>query len=292
MAPSVVVAGRASPDLSARLAEALECRLAKTDLHDFPDGEAYARVTSDVAGADVVVVQATRTNRDLVELLLLLDAAHEAGASKVSAVLPYYGYARQDRVFQPGEAVSARAIARALYATANEMYIVDPHKAHILDFFPGVSHGVTAVPEICERLEAWKTDLVLAPDAGAAERAAAAARILDVPHDRLTKKRLSPTEVRTETKALDVQGKRVAIVDDMIASGGTMASAAKQLLEQGAKSVVAACTHGIFTPGAIDRLREAGISHVLCTDTVENNDCEIVSAAPAVARSMQRTLLV
>jgi ribose-phosphate pyrophosphokinase len=278
--------------LAARLADELECTLATTDLRDFPDGETYARIASEVAHHDVIIVQATRTNRDIVELLLLLDAAHEAGSVKVNAVLPYYGYARQDRAFETGEAVSARAVARALYATANEMFIVDPHKRHILDFFPGVSHGVTAVPQLCEKLRAWQTDLVLAPDAGATERAANAARILGVPYDRLTKKRLSSTEVKTTARDLDVDGRRVAIVDDMIASGGTMAAAARQLLDQGAASVAAACTHGIFTPGALGRLRDAGIAHVLCTDTVEGNDCDVVSAAPAIAQVMQRAVLV
>lgn len=294
---SVVLAGRASPGLGSRLADALGCDLAAAEIRDFPDGETYVRLTSDVAGKEVVAVQATRSNHDFVELLLLQDAAHEAGATKVTAVLPYYGYARQDQVFKPGEAVSARAIARALYATANEMYIVDPHKMHILDFFPGVSHGVSAVPQLCERLRDWGVDCILAPDKGARPRAEAAAGIMGVPFDHLQKTRLSATEVRMEPKDLDVSGKTVAIVDDMIASGGTMAVAAGQLREQGAANVYAACTHGIFTTDAVARLRQAGIDRVLCTDTVEDatgeapDGCDIVSAAPAIAAAMRRAVL-
>lgn len=282
----VVVSGRASHGLAATLAAEIEARHVETEVREFPDGEVYVRLDGDVDGTEVIVVQSTRTNTDFVELLLLQDAAHEAGATKVISVIPYYGYSRQDQVFKPGEAVSARAIARALYATANEMVIVDPHKLHILDFFPGVSRGVSAVGILGAKLEQWGVDAVLAPDAGARDRAQAAAEALGVPFDHLEKTRLSATEVKMAAKDLDVSGKRVAIIDDMIASGGTMATAAAQLKEHGAKAVYAACTHGIFTEGAVQRLLDAGIDRVLCTDTVEGVECDVVSAAPAIAEAL------
>lgn len=286
----VVLAGRASPSLGAALAKELDCPLATAELRTFPDGEVYTRIEDDLAGKHVVCVQTTAPNESFVELLLLQDAAHEAGAAKVTTVVPYYAYARQDQVFKPGEAVSARALARAIYSTANHLIIVDPHKDHVLDFFDGTSVGVSAVPQLAQTLADWGTDCILAPDKGARDRAADAAAILGCPHDHLEKTRLSPTEVKIAPKDLDVAGKTVAIVDDMIASGGTMLKAAQQLKENGAKAVFAACTHGVFTGGAVPKLLAGGIDRVLCTDSIEGAECDVVSCAPAVAAALKPTL--
>lgn len=283
----VVIAGSASPAFATALAKALDCHVVEAQRKDFPDGEVYVRIPDEVEGRHAVVVQSTTPNDNLLELLFLQDAAHEAGARKVTAVVPYYAYARQDQCFRPGEAVSARAVARAIYPTANHLILVDPHKKHLLDFFPGVANAVTAVPQLCQQLKAWGVQCVLAPDAGARDRAGLAADILGVECDHLEKTRLSATEVQIATKALDVSGKTVAILDDMIASGGTMLEAAKQLKDQGAREVIAACTHGVFTQGAVDRLLGGGIDRLLCTDTLEGADCDVVSAAPAVAQELQ-----
>ena len=292
MSDFVVLAGRASPRLGAALAKELGCPLADVELKQFPDGELYVRITSDVQGKHVVCVQTTAPNDHFVELLLLQDAAHEAGAAQVTTVVPYYAYARQDQVFHPGEAVSARAVARAIYSTANRLLNVDPHKDHILEFFDGVSTQVSAVPQITAQLKDWDVDLVLAPDKGARDRAEQAAAILGVPHDHLEKTRIDATHVEMKAKDLDVAGKTVAIVDDMIASGGTMATAAAQLKQQGAKAVIAACTHGVYTDGAVTRLLAAGIDHVLCTDSIEAaraDGGDVVSCAPAIAAALRGT---
>ncbi len=286
MSDIVVLGGRANPSLVAQLAKQLQCDVAATDLKTFPDGEVYARIVDDVAGKHVVCVQSTAPNDNFVELLLLQDAAHEAGAAMVTTVVPYFAYARQDQVFHAGEAISARAVARAIYSTANHLILIDPHKPHVLDFFQGTSEGITAIPQIAEQLRAWGTDCVLAPDKGARDRAAAAAEILGVPHDHLEKTRIDATTVDIKPKDLDVNGKTVAIVDDMIASGSTMLTAAKQLKQNGAKAVFAACTHGVFTEGAIERLLSDGIDKVLCTDTIEGTSCDVVSCAPAIAAAL------
>ena len=243
----------------------------------------YARIKSDVEGKHVILVQTTAPNENLIELLLLQDAAQGHHAAKVTSVIPYYGYARQDQVFHPGEAVSSRAVARALATTADAVITVDPHKEHILDFFFDGAHSVSAVPQLADELGSWGVDAILAPDKGARDRAERAAAQLGVPFDHLEKTRLSATEVVMKTKDLDVAGKKVAIVDDMIASGGTMITAAKQLKEQGATAVYAACTHGLFTGGAVPKLLAGGIDRVLCTDTVEAEGCDSISAAKAIA---------
>lgn len=279
----VIVSGTASVELAAALSNELGADLAETDIKRFPDGEVYVRIVTPVEGKHVVLVQTTAPNNNLVELLLLQDAAKEAGAAKVTSVIPYYGYARQDQVFKPGEAVSSRAVARALATTADSVITVDPHKEEILDFFFQGAHSVSAVPQLCASLKEWGVDLILAPDKGARNRAKLAADILGVPYDHLEKVRLGPTEVRMETKDMDVAGKRVAIVDDMIASGGTMITAAAQLKQQGAVAVYAACTHGVYTGGAVPKLLAGGIDRVLCTDTLDGRDGDVTTAAPAIA---------
>ena len=140
---------------------------------------------------------------------------------------------------------------------------------------------------MADRLGSWGVDVILAPDRGARPRAEACADLLGLPCDHLEKTRLSATEVVMKAKDLDVAGKRVAIVDDMIASGGTMVTAARQLKEQGATRVYAACTHGLFTGGAVPKLLAGGIDRVLCTDTLDDRDCDTVSAAPAIAARLR-----
>lgn len=284
---TILVAGTASRTLGPRLADAIGCDLAKTEIRRFPDLEVYARILDDVEGRHAVICQTTAPNENLVELLLLQDAVQEMGAARVTSVVPYYGYARQDRVFKPGEAVSSRAIARALATTTDSVITVDPHKEEILDFFFQGAHSVSAVPQIAEELGRWGVDAVLAPDRGARDRAERAAGQLGVPFDHLEKTRLGPNEVRIEPKDLDVEGMRVAIVDDMIASGGTMIKAADQLKDNGASKVYAACTHGLFTGDAVPKLLASGIDRVLCTDSIDVDGCDVVSAAPAIAACLQ-----
>ncbi len=289
--PLVVVPGSASLTLATRLADELGAELAETDIHRFPDGEVYARIVSEIEGKHAILVQTTAPNDNLIELLLLQDAAREHGAAKITSVIPYYGYARQDQVFKPGEAVSSRAVARALATTADQVITVDPHKEAILDFFFDGAHSVTAIPQLAKKLGDWGVEVILAPDKGARAHANEAAALLGIPCDHMEKTRLGPTEVVMKAKDLDVAGKSVAIVDDMIASGGTMITAATQLKQQGASKVYAVCTHGIFTGGAIPKILAGGIDRILCTDTIHTDGCDTVSAAPAIAAQLLAPLL-
>lgn len=289
----MVVAGSASQPFAARLAQELGTAPARAEACRFPDGEAHVRLLEPAQGRDVVVCQATAPDPSLVELLLWQDAAREAGARSVSTVIPYFGYSRQDRAFQPGEAVSARAVARAIAAGCDRVVVVDIHKEATLAFFGGKAQGVSAVPQIAAELKGWGVDAVLAPDKGARDRAGTAARLIGCPMDHLEKTRLSATEVRMAAKDLDVRGRRVAIVDDLIASGSTMVQAAAQLKAQGAAAVYAACTHGLFTGNALPRLLSSGLDRVLCTDTFLAGpcSCDVVSAAPAAAAALRSSVL-
>lgn len=288
---ATVVAGSASLPFAGSLGKALDAPLASTEVRRFPDGEAYVRVHDDLQGRHAVVVQASHPDTALVEMLLLQDAAREAGAQRVTAVVPYLGYARQDRAFHDGEAVSSRASAKALSAQADMVVTVDPHKEEVLGFFTCEAVSVSAVPQLATRLGDWDVDAVLAPDKGARDRAGQAAAILDVPFDHLEKTRHSATHVEMRAKDLDVAGRRVAIVDDMVASGGTVREATRQLKAQGAAAVFAACTHGLFTDGAVPKLLGAGTDRILCTDTLPSVGCDVVSAAPAVAHRLREAVL-
>lgn len=289
----LVVAGSASGPFAQRLAKELGATLAAGETRRFADGEGYVRLLQPAAGRHAIVVQATAPDTNLVELLLWQDALQEAGARHVTTVIPYLGYARQDRVFHAGEAVSARAAARAVAASTDEVVTVDPHKEETLAFFGGKARSVTAVPQLAATLAAWGVDIVLAPDKGARDRAALAAKLIGARVDHLEKTRLSDTEVTMRAKDLDVSGARVAIVDDLIASGGTMVTAARELKAQGALAVYAACTHGLFTGNALPRMLAGGIDRVLATDTCLSGpcNCDVVSAAPAVAEAL-RSILV
>ncbi len=281
-----VIAGSASARLGGALADLIGSPPVRTEIRQFPDGEVYLRLDEAVAGEDVAVVQTTYPNDRLIELFLLQEAARAGGARSVVAVVPYFAYSRQDVAFRPGEVVSARAIAELVSLKADRVITVDPHKEHVLGFFRVPAAGVTAVPALAERLRVEGVDIVLAPDKGALDRARLAAKHLGVDHDYLEKTRVSGTEVRVAPKSLDVRGKRVAIVDDIISTGGTIATAAGELRAQGASRVVAACTHGLFLNEAAARLRKAGCDAVIASDTIEGL-ASVVSAASAVASALR-----
>lgn len=280
----IVLPGTTNSHLAADLARRLDARIEAPETKRFPDGEAYVRVSEAVKGEHAVIVQSTYPNDRFIELLLLQDACRRTGARRITTVIPYLAYARQDTLFKTGEAVSMEALARCITLDTDEVVTVDPHKEHILRFFGGKATSVSAVPDIADYLqEHAKPDLLLAPDKGALDRVERAARHLGVEFDYLEKTRISGTDVEMKPKALDVKGRRVAILDDMISTGGTMATAIRQLKVQGATYIAAACTHGLFVGGAEERLRSAGCDAVLATDTLEG-PAAVIPAAPAVAR--------
>lgn len=282
-----VLGGSSSQRTARELAEALGGSHLTHESKVFPDGEVYVRVPgNELKGEHVVVVNSTHPTTSLMELLFLVDAAHSQGAAEITIVAPYYAYSRQDQVFKEGEVVTARAIAEILSLKADRFITVDPHKEHILGFFGVEAHGVTAVPLLAKHFADAGVDTVLAPDKGALARAELAAKQLGADFDYLEKTRLSGTEVVMKAKNLDVQGKTVAIVDDIISTGGTIATAAAELKRQGARSVIAACTHGLFLDNAVDRLKKAGCDAVVATDSLPNASAQ-VGCAPAIANVLR-----
>ncbi|KPU63761.1 ribose-phosphate pyrophosphokinase [Thermococcus sp. EP1] len=230
----------------------------EVEIKTFPDGEKYVRVLGD--GEEALVIQSTFNpqNEHLIELLLLGDALKEKGFRHLKAVVPYLAYSRQDRVTKEGESISVRAIMKMIGLYYDELYVFDLHNPKTLEFFPGKAVNLSPAKAIAKYFkEKLGNGLVLAPDKGALERAKAVADILGLDFSYFEKKRISPTEVQMTPVDVDVKGKNVLIVDDIISTGGTMIKAANILRNRGAGKIFVVATHGVFAEGAIERVSAA-----------------------------------
>src|SRR5437899_1015559 len=250
----------------------------------FPDGERYVRLLGPISGEHVVLVQTTHPDPMIVELFLLADAIRDAGARRITAVVPYFGYGRQDKRFLDGEPVSAKTIAKHLAVDCDELLTMAIHNPGMLKTFPLPAHDVSGMPAIGRYLKSANVDMLLAPDGNAIRFAKEASAIAGVPFDSLEKKRIDSYTVKITPKALAVRGKSVAIVDDVISTGGTIAMAAKELRAQGARRVIAACVHGLFVGPAEANLKAC--DDVIATDTILSPYTK-VSVAPEFAAAIR-----
>ncbi|OYT57765.1 ribose-phosphate diphosphokinase [Euryarchaeota archaeon ex4484_162] len=288
-----ILSGSASKTVAKDLSKQLGWPLVKTEIKRFPDNELYIRILDEIEDEDIVVVQNTYPDNNIIELLLLQDALSEAGANTITVVIPYFGYSRQDKKFNKGEPISARAIAEHISLHASKTIIIDPHKKHILDFFRIPAVSCTAVSEIAEYIKNKKNsniDLVLAPDKGALERAQMASNIIDCEYDYMEKTRISDHIVEIKPKNLNVKKKKILIIDDIISTGGTMAKSIKELKRQGAEKIYVACTHGLFIGNAVEKLLSAGCDEIISTDTIHSKFSK-VKIASCVAKILEEKLL-
>jgi ribose-phosphate pyrophosphokinase len=200
-------------------------------------------------------------------------------------VIPYFAYGRQDKKFKEGEAISARAVAKRVQVDTRRVVTVDVHDRTVLEYFDVPAIDVTGMPALARYFAGEGVEMVLAPDENAARHARAIGDTMKVPWDHLKKERIDSWTVETEEKPLKVAGLKVAIVDDVISTGGTMASAARIVRRQGATSVVAGCVHGLFVGGAEQRLKE--FDDVVATDSVYSGHSK-VSVAPELAGELRR----
>jgi ribose-phosphate pyrophosphokinase len=274
-----IIGGSASKMLAGELAKVLNADLVRTEFRRFPDGEAYARILDDITDERVILVQTTLPDPNIIELFLWQDAVNDFDIESLVTITPYFGYGRQDKAFESGEAVSARAIAERIELFTDEIVIVDIHNPMVLAYFGKAVTHLSAAPSFARYLDG-KVDIVLSPDKGRVEMANAVSRILGTETDYLEKIRHDAETVEIKPKSLDVSGKRVAIVDDIISTGGTLGLASKQLKEEGASSIIALCTHGLFIGDAMDKLYDC--SEVVSTDTVES-DASKISVAQEIA---------
>ncbi len=285
----MIIGGPASQLLACKVAAILGEEIALCDYRTFPDGETYTQVVSELDD-DVVIIQSTPSDRDITCLLQLLDICQDR---KVSLVIPYFGYARQDKIFRPGEAMTARAIAFALnpFLENGYVYLINIHAKSILSHFKCGSKNLDATALLADKIHSLglKNPVVISPDKGAVAMAQTAASRMGAECDYLQKTRLSGTEVSMAPKEIDVLGRDVVIFDDMIATGGTMATVITMLRNQGAKRVYLAAVHPVLTGSAILKLYRSGVEAVFATDTLDKG-VSTVSVAPMIANALKNTV--
>ncbi|MDR2203127.1 MAG: ribose-phosphate diphosphokinase [Nitrososphaerota archaeon] len=270
-----VIFGPASVDLAERVSNILGCDGVFVVSKVFPDGEMYIRLDGDVAGEDVIVVQTTcppLQDGKLFQLAFMVDAAKRAGAGKVTVVIPYFAYARQDKMFLSGEGINAGTVARMLGASGlDDLLTINIHSEHVLSEFPFPVRSVSAISLLAEYFvdQGFKGAFALAPDKGAMYIASEAQHVLGGNVGFLSKVRDRYTGQTVQSaEGLNVEGQVVVIFDDIISTGGTIVGATKILKECGAKKVFAACVHPLLIGDASKRILEAGVEDIVGTDSV------------------------
>jgi len=268
-----IFTGNANPELAAKMADYLGMDLGDVFIERFPDGEIFVKVRDNIRGKDVFVVQPTCNppNENLMELLIMIDAMKRASAERITAVMPYYGYARQDRKDQPRVPITAKLVANLLVAAGcDRILTMDLHAQQIQGFFDIPVDHLYAFPVISKYLRSknFKDMVVVAPDTGGVKAAYAYAQSLQCGFAVVAKERLGSSEVEAFSLVGNVDGCTAIMVDDMTTTAGTLCSAAKLLKENGAAEVYAAVSHGTVTEKGVERLQDSVIEELVVTDTV------------------------
>ena len=264
-----IFTGRAHPALAQSICKELSMPLGNAVVESFPDSETFVKIIDHIRGDDVFIIQPTSKPSN--ELLIMIDAARRASAKRITAVLPFFGYARQDRKDQPRVPITAKLIANLLVAAgANRVLTLDLHATQIQGFFDIPCDHLYASPVIYDYLEgqSYINNLtVFSPDVGGLKRAQSYATLFDCPLGFIAKRRISAEVVEATSLVGEVEGRDILIVDDMTETAGTLTAAAKILKSKGAKSVRAAVTHAILTETAYDRLSEHWLDELIITDS-------------------------
>ncbi len=297
-----IIAGNSNLVFAQKVAEYAGIPLAKANISRFADGEIQVELLESVRGCNCFVIQSTcpPVNENYMELFLILDSLKRASANEATAVLPYYGYARQDRKAAPRSPISAKAVAQLAHvAGADRLVAVDLHSSQIQGFFEGPVDHLFAIPSLADT---WKKSygsgdefIVVSPDSGGVERTRAFAKRINASIAIIDKRRTGPNEAKALHLVGDVRGKTAIVVDDMIDTAGTLTQAVSNLLNNGAKRVFAMATHPVLSEPAISRLIESPVERVCVTDTIPlapaaqaSEKFEVISMAPVVAEAIQR----
>lgn len=292
--------GNANPCLANEIASYLEIPLGNATVNHFSDGEISVAIDESVRGVDVFVVQPTCSpgNENLMELLIMIDAFRRASASRINAVIPYYGYARQDRKSRARDPITAKLVANLIVgAGAQRVVAVDLHATQIQGFFDiPVDHlpGVPTIAEYLKRKGLTQDAVILSPDVGGVTRARDLAAKLGAPLAIIDKRRPAPNVSEVMNVIGDVDGKSVIIIDDIIDTAGTICAAAEVMMAKGAKDVYACCTHPVFSGPAMARMAKAPIKEVIVTNTIPINKekllpkVKVLSVAPLVGEAILR----
>lgn len=293
-----VFSGNANPGLAKKICDMLGVPLSETRVGRFADGEIDAHILENVRGEDCYVVQPTcpPVNDNLMELLIMLDALRRASAGRITAVIPYYGYARADRKPAPRVAITAKLVANLITeAGANRVITIDLHAAQIQGFFDIPLDHLYARPVVLDYIKGRNFDnmVVVSPDVGSVERARSFAKRLDMGLVIIDKRRPRPNVAMVYNIIGDVKGKTCFIFDDLVDTAGTLAQVAHSIKEQGAGRIIAAATHGVLSRDAIERIDKSPIEEMILTDTIPVNasksaKIKIVSVAPLLAEAIKR----
>ena len=268
-----IFSGRAHPALAQEICAYLRMSLGELTLFNFSDGETYCQIDENVRGADVFVVQPTCSpvNDHVMELLILLDAFRRSSASRITAVLPYFGYARQDKKDKPRVPIAAKLMADLLTASgADRILTMDLHAAQIQGFFNIPVDHLFAAPVILDAIRKLVPEelVIVSPDVGGLTRARAIAKRLDASLAVIDKRRTGKNETEILNVVGEVEGKDVLILDDMIDTAGTLVQAEAALRRQGARRTYAAAVHGVFSGPALERIEASGLESLLVTNTI------------------------
>ena len=297
----LLLSGTANPELSERIAREINIPLAEMQVTRFADGEFDVKITESVRGKDVFVVQPTchPVSDNLVQLFIILDALRRASASRVNAVIPYYGYARKERKTQPREPISAKLVANFItLAGADRLLLLDLHAEAIEGFFDVPTDHLSPHRIVADHLRTLNLQhlTIVAPDAGGGRRAEAVANQLQAPIAFGYKRRSADDEVEVIAVSGDVKGRDCVVVEDIITTGSTISKLAQALHKQGARRVFIAATHPVLTGDAVERLKRADVEQVIVTDSVPiareklgpDSMITILSVAPLLAEAIIR----
>ena len=297
-----LMAGNSNLPLAQAIASYLEIPLTQANVRRFADEEIFVEILENVRGEDVFVLQSTAypANDNLMELLIMIDALRRASAKRITAVLPYFGYARQDRKPGPRTPISAKLVANLITtAGANRVLSVDLHAGQIQGFFDIPTDNLFAAPVMSEDIKARFSDknlMVVSPDVGGVVRARALAKRIDAPLAIVDKRRDRPGESEVMNIIGSVEGRSCILIDDIVDSGGTLVNAAEALLEQGAKEVYAYITHGVLSGGAVARIAGSKLKELVITDSIMPTEAvkvarniRVISIAGLMGEAIERT---
>lgn len=292
-----MLSGSANPDLAQKLADYLGVPLARADVGRFSNGEIRVNIEENVRGTDVFIVQSTSSpvNDNLMELLLMIDACRRSSAHRITAVMPYYGYARQDRKTRSREPISAKLVANLItVAGADRVLTMDLHAPQLQGFFDIPLDNLFGNRTLAQHITGLDLEnpMVFSPDAGGVYRARQLAKYLACPLGFIDKRRPEPNVSEVVNVIGKVKGKTVVFVDDMIDTGGTIAQAAVAVLELGAQAVYACATHAVFSGHAAETLSHAPIRSIVVTDTIPLHNAArqtaVISVAPLLGEAIMR----
>jgi ribose-phosphate pyrophosphokinase len=294
-----IIAGNSSIGLANEIVDYLDLNLCKSEVYTFSDGEIALDVKESVRGADVFVIQSTSfpVNKHLMELLIIIDAMKRASAGRINAVIPYYGYARQDRKAKSRDPITAKLVADMLtVAGADRIITMDLHATQIQGFFDVPVDHLLGLPVIADyyRKKDIKDMVVVSPDAGSVKRARKLAEHLDAPIAIIDKRRPKANVSEVMNIIGDINQKNCIIVDDMVDTAGTITSGAKALKDLGAKDIYAACTHGVFSGPAVTRIAESPIKEMIVLNTINipkeriAPNVKMISVGTLFARAIDR----